>query len=65
MGDQTPRTMGRAFLILAGLAAAAAASKPHIVVIVADDLGRNDLGVRNAHADGPRTITPTLDGLIG
>jgi arylsulfatase A-like enzyme len=37
----------------------------HIVVVVADDLGYNDLGVRNKHASGPRTITPTLDALIG
>lgn len=42
----------------------AAPPHPHIVVIVADDLGRNDLGIRNAHASGPRTITPAIDQLI-
>lgn len=34
-------------------------------MIVADDLGRNDLGARNAHGThGPRTITPAIDALL-
>ena len=56
--------MIRITLLLWATAALVTASPPHIVVIVADDLGRNDLGTRNAHASGPRTITPTIDGLI-
>lgn len=32
----------------------------HIIVVIADDLGANDLGVRN----GGRTLTPTIDSLI-
>ena len=39
---------------------ALAATTKHIVVIVADDLGRNDLGARN----GGRTISPNIDALI-
>jgi arylsulfatase A-like enzyme len=45
------------------LAAFSHAAK-NIVVIVADDLGRNDLGVRNAHAQGPRTLSPHIDALV-
>jgi arylsulfatase A-like enzyme len=44
--------------------AAAARAAKNIVVIVADDLGRNDLGVRNAHAQGARTISPNIDALV-
>lgn len=40
------------------------ASPKHIVMIVADDLGRNDLGIRNAKEKGPRTVTPNIDALI-
>jgi arylsulfatase A-like enzyme len=40
--------------------ARAFAAPKHIVVIVADDLGRNDLGARN----GGRTISPSIDALI-
>jgi len=41
-----------------------AAAVPHVIMIVADDLGYNDLGIRNTHVTGPRTLTPTIDGLI-
>jgi len=34
--------------------------RPHLVQIVADDLGYNDLGYFN----GGKTITPTIDGLL-
>ena len=41
------------------------AAKPkHVLMLVADDLGRNDLGIRNANAHGPRTYSPNIDGLI-
>ena len=33
-------------------------------MIVADDLGRNDLGIRNSNANGPRTVTPNINALI-
>lgn len=33
---------------------------PHVVFIVGDDVGYNDLG----HFNDKKTITPTLDGLI-
>jgi arylsulfatase A-like enzyme len=36
------------------------ASQPHILHVVADDLGANDLGIKN----GGKTLTPTVDGLI-
>ena len=47
-------------LAAAALCACAAAAPKHIVVIVADDLGRNDLGARN----GGRTFSPNIDALI-
>ena len=56
--------MARALSLLLSLLATTHAAPPHIVVIVADDLGRNDLGIRNAHASGPRTLTPAIDKLI-
>ena len=46
-------------LLFGALSARAAPSKPHILFIVADDLGYNDLGFRN----GNKTISPTLDAL--
>ena len=45
---------------LALIATTVGAKHPHIVHIVADDLGFNDLGITN----GGRTHTPTIDGLI-
>jgi arylsulfatase A-like enzyme len=41
-----------------------AANPRNLVVIVADDLGKGDLGVRNTYAKGPRVISPQLDALI-
>lgn len=37
----------------------AATKRPHLIAIVADDLGHNDVGWGNN-----RTITPVLDGLV-
>jgi len=36
-------------------------AKPHVVLILADDLGFNDLGYKN----GNKTITPHIDRLVG
>jgi arylsulfatase A-like enzyme len=52
------------FLLAKATESAPSGSPKHILVVVADDLGRQDLGARNAHADGPRTITPAIDELI-
>lgn len=41
--------------------AKASHTPPHVVFIVADDLGYNDLGCKN----GGKTITPAIDALIG
>ena len=46
-------------LSLAAVVAFAAASPPHVVFIVADDLGYNDLGATN----GKQTFTPNIDAL--
>jgi arylsulfatase A-like enzyme len=62
MSRSTTLTCLQAILLLTHVAGAA---KPkHIVMLVADDLGRNDLGIRNANAHGPRTSSPNIDGLI-
>jgi len=53
-----------ALLSLSLVPALVSAAPKHLVFIVADDLGRNDLGIRNAHASGPRTLSPNIDGLI-
>ena len=63
-GAPQRNAMTTSLLLLLALVARAASSNKHIVVIVADDLGRNDLGIRNAHASGPRTISPNIDALI-
>ena len=47
-------------LVLAGLLAAASGKPPNIVMIVADDLGYNDVGWHN-----PAMLTPHLDRLAG
>jgi len=47
-------------MVLLSSAASAAKLKPNIVMIVADDLGYNDLGIRN----GNKTHTPVLNELI-
>ena len=54
------RAAGALLLLLCLAGAASAAPKPHILQIVADDLGKNDLGIRN----GNKTITPAIDNLI-
>ena len=38
---------------------AIAAPSPHLIMVVADDLGYNDLGIRN----GNKTLTPAIDSL--
>eukprot|EP00660_Eupelagonema_oceanica_P011203 gene11203-23910_t len=50
----------RAALPAALAAAAGAAKPPHVLFIVGDDVGYNDIG----HFNGKKTITPTMDGLI-
>ena len=53
-------------LSLALLTSAASASAtgatipPHILLVVADDLGYEDLGYKN----GNKTLTPHIDGLV-
>jgi arylsulfatase B len=57
--------MGLAFLFLSLSSVVTHAAPKHILMIVADDLGYNDLGIRNSHGtNGPRTITPTIDSLV-
>ena len=52
----------RALVALApALAAAGAPQRPHVLHIVADDLGYDDLG----HFNGGKTHTPAIDALIG
>ena len=46
--------------LLAAAVALASAKPLHIIQIVADDLGKNDLAIHN----GGKTLTPTIDGLI-
>ena len=42
------------------MAVASAANKPHIILVVSDDLGYNDLGYKN----GNKTITPNIDAQV-
>jgi hypothetical protein len=42
------------------LAAAVADIKPHVLMVVGDDVGYADFGALN----GGKTITPTIDGLL-
>merc|ERR1719272_669059 len=46
----------------AATAAAAAAERPHILLIVADNLGYNDVGYNNVNGSN-KQLTPTLDAL--
>ena len=52
--------MSNPWCLLSCATAAALPQKPHIVHIVADDLGYNDLGITN----GNKTQTPAIDALI-
>ena len=47
-------------LVCAVSAVAAAPAKPNVLLVVADDLGFNDLGYKN----GNKTITPHIDALV-
>ncbi|XP_046368365.2 arylsulfatase B-like [Haliotis rufescens] len=51
-------SLGGAVLIVLTFVICECAEKPHIIFIVADDLGWNDVGFRN-----PQMITPNLDRL--
>ena len=52
--------MLRTRLLLSVAACATAIKPPNVVIIVADDLGHNDVGWSNA-----RTITPNIDAMVG
>ena len=43
---------------------AVAAAKPHIVMVVADDLGYDDLGHGSVMGNNGTTITPNINALI-
>ena len=43
---------------------AAAAPKPHIVMVVADDLGYDDLGHNSVMGNNGTTLTPAINELI-
>jgi arylsulfatase A-like enzyme len=47
--------------------AAAAAGRPHVLLILVDDLGWNNLGFKRERLEGPEQqemLTPTIDRLV-
>jgi hypothetical protein len=51
----------------AAVAASAAAGRPHVLLIVVDDLGWNNLGFKRERLEGPEQqemLTPTIDRLV-
>ncbi len=50
-----------------GAAGAAGAGKPHVLLILVDDLGWNNLGWKRERLEGPEqqeALTPTIDRLV-
>lgn len=58
--------MSRSTLLLAGAAAATAASaRPHVLLILLDDWGHANLGAHRSDPAGKReVVTPNMDGLL-
>ena len=56
---KTTRTLLLSALLACAVAAAAIASKPHLVFVLADDFGYYDVSFRN-----PAAHTPHIDGLV-
>ena len=51
-------------LLLLLLHDAAAAPRPHIIQVVADDLGYDDLGHKSIMGNGGKTFTPAINELM-
>jgi arylsulfatase A-like enzyme len=65
------RLAGAAAAVLAGAwpgaAGAAGAARPHVLLIVVDDLGWNNLGFKRERLEGPEQqemLTPNIDRLV-
>ena len=56
------REMSAAVLMAAGAGAAATATPPHIIHMMVDDVGWNDLGYHSGSAFSPRIDALALDG---
>ena len=57
------REMSAAVLMAAGAGAAATATPPHIIHMMVDDVGWNDLGYHSGSAFSPRIDALALDGV--
>lgn len=55
--------MAGAILAAAMLSVAAAAARPHLVMVLADDLGWGNVGWNRAEPT-PEVVTPMLDALV-